>query len=82
MLSGDAPNPQPVIDRFLVKKLGREFLVKVSDIDWIESAGNYITLHVGDIRVHDTGDGELRLRSGARVPVSRRYRAVLRDRLL
>lgn len=40
--------PEPVIDRFLVKKLGREFLVKVSDIDWIESAANYVLLHVGD----------------------------------
>lgn len=40
--------PEPVTDRFLVKKLGREFLVKVEDIDWIESAGNYVTLHVGE----------------------------------
>lgn len=39
---------QPVTDRFLVKKLGREFLVKVTDIDWIESSGNYVTLHVGE----------------------------------
>lgn len=38
---------RPVTDRFLVKKLGREFLVKVTDIDWIESSGNYVTLHVG-----------------------------------
>lgn len=37
---------EPVTDRFLVKKLGREFLVKVKDIDWIESSGNYVTLHV------------------------------------
>jgi len=36
-----------VVDRFLVKKLGREFLVRVDDIDWIESSGNYVTLHVG-----------------------------------
>ncbi len=43
----DAP-PAPVTDRFLVKKLGREFLVRVEDIDWIESAGNYVTLHVGE----------------------------------
>lgn len=34
-------------DRFLVKKLGREFLVKIDDIDWIESCGNYVNLHVG-----------------------------------
>lgn len=33
-------------DRFLVKMLGKEFLVRVSDIDWIEAAGNYVTLHV------------------------------------
>src|SRR5690606_27871546 len=43
----DAP-PAPVTDRFLVKKLGREFLVRVEDIDWIEAAGNYVTLHVGE----------------------------------
>lgn len=39
---------EPVTDRFLVKKLGREFLVRVDDIDWIEAAGNYVTLHVGE----------------------------------
>lgn len=38
---------QPVSDRFLVKKLGREFLVRVGDIDWIEASGNYVNLHVG-----------------------------------
>jgi hypothetical protein len=110
--------PQPVTDRFLVKKLGREFLVKVDDIDWIEAAGNYVNLHVGQRlyplretmagieqrlqgagfeRVHrsaivnldrvaeivpfDTGDAEARLNSGAKVSVSRRYRAQLRERL-
>lgn len=107
-----------VIDRFLIKKLGREFLVRVDDIDWIESSGNYINLHVGARvyplretmtgiterlqpqgfqRVHrsaivnldrvaeivpfDSGDGEARLSSDALVPVSRRYRKELRDRL-
>ncbi len=40
-------SPQPVTDRFLVKKLGREFLVRVTDIDWIEASGNYVNLHVG-----------------------------------
>lgn len=34
-------------DRFLVKTLGREFLVKIDDIDWLESSGNYVTLHCG-----------------------------------
>lgn len=110
--------PEPVTDRFLVKKLGREFLVKVEDIDWIESAANYVTLHVGErlyplretmsgieqklasqgfARVHrsvivnldrvleiepfDTGDARARLVNGATVPVSRRYRQELKERL-
>jgi hypothetical protein len=38
-------NTQEAADRFLIKKLGKEFLVKVSDIDWLEAAGNYVTLH-------------------------------------
>jgi hypothetical protein len=115
----DAPAvQQPVIDRFLVKKLGREFLVRVADIDWIEASGNYVNLRVGTrayplretmsgiesrlsgagfMRVHrsaivnldrvqeivpfDTGDGEARLGGEIRVPVSRRYRKELRERL-
>jgi len=110
--------PRPVTDRFLVRKLGREFLVKVDDIDWVEASGNYVNLVVGSrvyplretmagieekiapagfIRVHrsaivnldrvaeivpfDSGDGEARLISGVRVPVSRRYRKQLREQL-
>lgn len=34
--------------RLLVKKLGKEFLVKVNDIEWIEAAGNYANLHIGN----------------------------------
>ncbi|HKJ18823.1 MAG TPA: LytTR family DNA-binding domain-containing protein [Xanthomonadales bacterium] len=45
--SDEETPPAPVTDRFLVKKLGREFLVRVEDIDWIEAAGNYVNLHVG-----------------------------------
>ncbi len=30
----------------LIKKLGREFLVKTADIEWIEASGNYANLHV------------------------------------
>ncbi len=40
--------PVDVADRFLIKKLGREFLIKVDNIDWIESSGNYVNLHVGE----------------------------------
>ena len=107
-----------ITDRLLIKKLGREFLVRVDDIDWIEASGNYVNLHVGSQvyplretmtgiterlrpqgfqRVHrsaivnldrvaeivpfESGDGEARLGSDARVPVSRRYRKELRERL-
>ncbi|MCB1590575.1 MAG: LytTR family transcriptional regulator [Xanthomonadales bacterium] len=109
---------QPASDRFLVKKLGREFLVRVEDIDWLEAAGNYVNLHVGTriyplretmgsiesrlegrgfARVHrsaivnldrvreivpfDSGDGEARLTTDQRIPVSRRYRKALREQL-
>ena len=41
----DAPEPQNS-DRILVKKLGKEFIVKVADIEWLESSGNYVNLHI------------------------------------
>lgn len=44
---GDESGPVEVTDRFLIKKLGREFLVRAGDIDWIEASGNYVNLHVG-----------------------------------
>lgn len=34
--------------QFLVKMLDREFLVKVEDIDWVQSASNYVVLHCGE----------------------------------
>ena len=110
--------PVAVTDRFLIKKLGREFLVRVQDIDWIQSSGNYVNLCVGTRvyplretmagisdrlaqqgfqRVHrsaivnldrvveivpfETGEGEARLASDVRVPVSRRNRTELRNKL-
>jgi hypothetical protein len=33
-------------ERFLVRKLGREFLVAADDIEWIQASGNYANLHV------------------------------------
>lgn len=35
-------------ERFLVKMLGREFLVEADRIEWVQAAGNYANLHVGD----------------------------------
>ena len=40
-----APNALP--ERFAVRKRGKEIMVEVADIDWIEAAGNYAVLHVG-----------------------------------
>jgi uncharacterized membrane protein len=33
-------------ERLLIKKMGREFLIQVSDIEWIEASGNYANLHL------------------------------------
>ncbi len=37
-------------ERFLVRKLGREFLVAANDIEWLQASGNYVNLRV---RGHD-----------------------------
>jgi DNA-binding LytR/AlgR family response regulator len=36
-----------VPERFTVRKRGKEIVVELSEIDWIEAAGNYAVLHVG-----------------------------------
>ncbi|MEM8816197.1 MAG: LytTR family DNA-binding domain-containing protein [Pseudomonadota bacterium] len=51
---------QSTSERFLVKKLGREFLVRTRDIDWIEACGNYVNLHVGS-RVYPLRDTMTRI---------------------
>ena len=38
------------LDRFSVTRAGRTSVVNVDDIDWIESDGNYVSLHVGPQR--------------------------------
>jgi two-component system LytT family response regulator len=35
------------VERFVIKSGGRVFFVRAEDIDWIEAAGNYVKLHVG-----------------------------------
>jgi len=39
-----APPARP--ERFLVRKLRREFLIAAADIDWLQAQGNYVGLHV------------------------------------
>jgi two-component system LytT family response regulator len=34
-------------DRLMIKSGGRVYFVKVSDIDYVEAAGNYVRLHIG-----------------------------------
>jgi hypothetical protein len=119
----DAPDQGPPVEpvdrpeRFLVRKLGREFLLAASEIEWAQAAGNYVNLHVRGrdyplrstmaalearldparfVRVHrgyivnldclaeieplESGDARLKLRDGALLPCSRRYRMQLRER--
>jgi hypothetical protein len=33
-------------ERFLVRKLGKEFLLAAREIEWLQAAGNYVNLHV------------------------------------
>jgi len=107
-----------VPEHFLVKKLDKEFLVRVADIEWIESAGNYVNLHsrgriyplrgtltsiaerlapAGFSRIHrglvvnhkaidhislqSSGDGEVQLRCGKLLNLSRRYRDAFKQAL-
>lgn len=105
-------------ERFLVRKLGREFLIVAADVEWLQASGNYVNLHLGGrdyplrstiggiqprldptrfIRIHrsyivnldrvasieplGTGDARVHLTDGAKLPCSRRYRQILRERL-
>lgn len=105
-------------DHLLVKKLDREFLVKVQSIEWMESAGNYVNLHsagriyplrstladlskrlaekgfcrthrsyavnfsaIDHISYQPSGDGEISLKNGSVVALSRRYKDEFKQRL-
>jgi two-component system LytT family response regulator len=46
MLNEMRPQPK-VADRLVVKVDGRVLLIKTSDVDWIEAADNYVSLHIG-----------------------------------
>ena len=44
----DAPLVEPPVrpERFLVRKLGKEFLVAAAEVEWLQASGNYVNLHV------------------------------------
>jgi hypothetical protein len=48
--AGEPVEPVDRPERFLVRKLGREFLIAANDIEWIQASGNYVNLRV---RGHD-----------------------------
>ena len=47
---GEPVEPVDRPERFLVRKLGRDFLIAAEDIEWLQAAGNYVNLRV---RGHD-----------------------------
>jgi len=112
--SAAKPYPHPP-QHFLVKKLDREFLVAICDIEWLEASGNYVNLHSkgriyplratlsqtmlqlemqGFSRIHrsfavnhrhidsisyqPSGDGELVLKNGQQLALSRRFKEQFR----
>ena len=47
-LVNDIKPEAPKVDRLVVKSGGRVFFLRTEDIDWIEAAGNYVRLHLGE----------------------------------
>jgi hypothetical protein len=43
---GPAVEPVEQPERFLVRKLGKEFLLAANEIEWLQASGNYVNLHV------------------------------------
>jgi len=39
---------RPALERLVIKSSGRVFFLRTEEIDWIEAAGNYLRLHVGN----------------------------------
>lgn len=107
-----------VPEHLLVKKLDREFLVRVADIEWMEASGNYVNLYSGGriyplrstlaelterlrtkgfSRIHrsyavnhyaidhisyqSSGDGEIQLKNGHKLTLSRRYKDEFKQKL-
>jgi two-component system LytT family response regulator len=42
------PEQPQRVDRLVVKSGGRVFFLRTDEIDWIEAAGNYVRLHLGE----------------------------------
>jgi len=46
-LVSELQNSEKYLKRFVVKERGRIFLVPIEEVDWLEAAGNYVTVHRG-----------------------------------
>lgn len=114
--AGQRPEDPCYREQFLVKMLDKEYLVKVNEINWVQSASNYVLLNCGDrhypmrqtiktlveqldparfqrvhrtaivnleqvAALHEKGDLQLELHSGALIPVSKTYLPELRQAL-
>lgn len=44
---GTESAPKRYTDRVLIRHEGRSFMVRMADVQWIETAGNYVVLHAG-----------------------------------
>jgi two-component system LytT family response regulator len=47
-LVNDIKPEAPRLERLVVKSGGRVFFLRTDEIDWIEAAGNYVRLHLGE----------------------------------
>ena len=47
-LVNDIKPEAPRLERLIVKSGGRVFFLRTDEIDWIEAAGNYVRLHLGE----------------------------------
>jgi two-component system LytT family response regulator len=111
------PQASRPVERLVVKSRGQVLFVDVAEIDWIDAAGSYARLHVGEathllrrplsdlevelgarfvrihrsvlvqldrvrsLELHAEGEVEVVLRSGERLPLSRRFRRGVQQRL-
>ena len=44
----DCQQSESLANILLVKKLGKEFLIKTKNIEWVEACGNYVNLHIAN----------------------------------
>jgi hypothetical protein len=45
---GEEAEQNAFVERLLVKKLGKEFIINIADIEWVEASSNYMNLHLGE----------------------------------